>query len=63
MDTAEKTTDKDALLERITTGRPLDPDVYRRIRERGTKITAELRQKDGEMDIAVDLIREVRDES
>jgi hypothetical protein len=37
--------------------------VYRRIRERGTKITEELRQKYGEMDIAVDLIREVRDES
>ena len=63
MDITEKTTDKDALLEHITTGKPLDPDVYRRIREKGTKITDKLRNTYGEMDIAVDLIREVRDES
>jgi hypothetical protein len=63
MDTSEKTTDKDALLERITTGKPLDPEVYRRIREKGTRITEELRRAYGEMDIAVELIREVRDES
>ena len=62
MDTSEKTTDKDALLERITTGKPLDPEVYRRIREKGKSITEELRRTYGEMDIAVELIREVRDE-
>lgn len=63
MDTSEKTTDKDALLERITTGKPLDPEVYRRIREKGKSITDELRRTHGEMEIAVELIREVRDES
>ena len=63
MDTTEKTTEWDALLERITTGKPLDPDLYRRIRDEGTRITEELRRKYGEMEIAVDLIREIRDET
>ena len=63
MDTTEKTTDRGALLEHITTGKPLDPDVRRRILERGERISEELRQTYGEMDIAVDLIRETRDES
>jgi hypothetical protein len=63
METTEKTTDKDALLEHIITGKPLDPEVRRRIRERGERITEQLRQTYGVMDIAVDLIRETRDES
>ena len=63
MDTTEKTTDKDALLEHLTMGKPLNPDVRRRILERGERISEQLRQTYGEMDIAVDLIRETRDES
>lgn len=63
MDTIAKIADKDALLEHITTGKPLDPDVRRRILERGESISEELRQTYGEMDIAVDLIRETRDEA
>jgi hypothetical protein len=58
MGTTEKTTDKDALLEHITIGKPLDPEVRRRILERGERISEQLRQMYGEMDIAVDLIRE-----
>jgi hypothetical protein len=63
MNSTEKTTDKDALLEHIITGKPLDSEVYRRIRERGAQITEKLRKQYGEMDIAVELIREVRDET
>ena len=63
MDTTEKTTDKEALLEHLTTGKPLDPKVRRRILERGERISEQLRQTYGEMDIAVDLIRDTRDES
>jgi hypothetical protein len=51
-----------AILDRIMTGKPLDPETYRRIRQRGARITGELRRKYGEMNIAVDLIRETRDE-
>jgi hypothetical protein len=42
--------------------KPLDPEVYRRVRARAEKITAELRQKYGDMNLSADLIREVRDE-
>jgi hypothetical protein len=63
MDTTEKISDKDALLEHLTTGKPLDAEVRHRILERGERISEELRQTYGEMDIAVDLIREIRDES
>ena len=53
----------EALLERILHGKPLDPDVYRRIQERGDKITEEIREKFGTIEIAVDLIRGGRDEA
>jgi hypothetical protein len=56
-----KSTDASALLERLS-GKPLDPETYQRIRARQEAITAELRKQHGEMDIAVALIREVREE-
>ena len=61
MKTTEKTSDTIALLERLS-GKSLDPETYQRIRERQEAITAELRKQHGEMDIAVALIREVREE-
>ncbi|MBW3596174.1 MAG: hypothetical protein KY475_02745 [Planctomycetes bacterium] len=54
--------DAQAVLARLA-GRSLDPETYRRVRERAERITEELRQKHGEMDLAVDLVREVRDEA
>jgi hypothetical protein len=54
--------DEDAVNEHVLTGKPLDPDVYRRVRARAEKITEELRQKYGVLDIAADLVRETRDE-
>lgn len=62
MDTAEEFTDTQALLEHLA-GKPLDPETYQRIRERQEKITVDLRKKYGEMNIAVELIREGRDEA
>jgi hypothetical protein len=61
MKTPETTTDTKALLERLS-GKPLDPETYQRIRARQEAITAELRKQHGEMDIAVGLLREVREE-
>ena len=63
MNNTEKISDKEALLEHLTTGKPLDVETRRRILERGERISEELRQTYGEMNIAVDLIREIRDES
>jgi hypothetical protein len=63
MKNAVESADRSAILEHISVGKPLDPETYRRIRQRQEAITAELRKQGGEMNIAVELIREVRDES
>lgn len=55
--------DLDAVMQRLATGKPLDPAASRRIRERAERITEEIRRQHGELDIAVQLIRETRDEA
>jgi hypothetical protein len=55
-------TDDEALMQRVLHGKPLDPAVYRRIRQEGDRITEEIRRQHGTIEIAVDLIREIRDE-
>lgn len=54
--------DEAAVAEHLLTGKPLDPEIYRRVRARAEQITAELRQRYGDMNLAVDLIRDIRDE-
>jgi hypothetical protein len=54
--------DAQAVLEHAFYGKPLDPEVRRRVRERAEKLTEALRRQHGEMNVAVDLIRETRDE-
>ncbi len=53
--------DTDALLTHLTTGLPLDPEVARRIRERGDRIREQVFQEHGLLDIGVPAIRELRD--
>jgi hypothetical protein len=55
--------DEEQVHEHVLTGKPLDPEVYRRVRARAEKITADLRQKYGTMNRSGDLLREVRDEA
>lgn len=54
--------DGDAVIESLVTDQPLDEETRNRIRERGRRLTEEIRQKFGEMNVAVDLVRESRDE-
>ena len=54
--------DEQAVLDHAFYGIPLDPEVRRRVRERADRITEALRRTHGELNIAVDLIRETRDE-
>ena len=54
--------DEAAVTEHLLTSKPLDPEIYRRVRARAEQITAELRQRYGDMNLAVDLIRDIRDE-
>jgi hypothetical protein len=51
-----------AVLRHVAAGTPLDPVLDRRIEERSERLTEALRQRYGELDVAVDLIREIRDE-
>jgi hypothetical protein len=52
--------DTKAILDFLA-GKPLDPDVARRIRERGDRIRDEIFRKHGLLDIGVPAIRELRD--
>jgi len=51
----------EAILDRVR-GKPLDPVIYNRIREEGARITEEIRKKFGTRNIAVELVREARDQ-
>lgn len=54
--------DTEALMQRVLHGTPLPPDVDQRIRDQGDALTEEMRREYGTVEIAVDLIREIRDE-
>jgi hypothetical protein len=53
--------DGDAVIESIMTGKPLNPEIAKRIQERGDRIREQIFQKHGYLDIAVAYIRELRD--
>ena len=50
-----------AVIKHLMDKTPLDPELRRRIRERGDRVTERLRQDGVEIDV-VQLLREVRDE-
>ena len=64
MTTIETTTDPDtdAIIEMLTTGKPIPTEIRDRLRAQARRITEELRKEFGEMEIAAQLIRESRDE-
>jgi hypothetical protein len=54
--------DTQAILNHLTAGAPLPPEVARRVRERAAAITEEIRRRHGVLDIGVPAIRALRDE-
>lgn len=54
--------DLTVVMEHVTSGIPLDPAVARRVQERGEKIRQEVFAQNDPLNVAVDLIREGRDE-
>jgi hypothetical protein len=54
--------DTEAIIQSLITGKPLPAEIRNRLREEGRKLTQEIRDKIGETNMAVDLIREIRDE-
>ena len=53
--------DAQAVIASLMTGKPFDPEVFRRVREEAEKITERLRREYGELDIGVPAVRELRD--
>ena len=58
---ADLEADTKAMMESLTTGKPLDPEIRRRIRERGELIRQKIFAEHGVLDIGVPAIRELRD--
>jgi hypothetical protein len=54
--------DLEAICKAIVEKKPIDPAVSARVEERGKKARAELLRTHGITNIAVDLVREARDE-
>ena len=54
--------DVKAVMDSLTSGKPLDPEVVRRVRARSEAITAATFAKHGLLDIGVPAIRELRGE-
>lgn len=54
--------DVEMLFKSIAAGQPVDPDLAKRIRTRSEQLREELRKEHGILDVAADLIREIRDE-
>jgi hypothetical protein len=54
--------DMQAVADAVAAGRPVPPDVARRVRARSEKIQEELLRQYGVREIAVDLIRQGREE-
>ncbi len=59
---AETLADLEAVAAAVAAGRKPDPELARRVRERARQSTEAVRRRCGELDIAVDLIRQARDE-
>ena len=53
--------DTRAILEKLATGKPLDPETYQRIREGADRIRDEVYRRHGLLDIGVPAIRELRE--
>ena len=54
--------DLQAVIDHVTSGKPLDPEVARRVSERSRAVQDDLLRRFGIREIAVDLIRQGRDE-
>ena len=54
--------DAEAVSAAAAAGRPVDPEVAKRVRERSERIQQQLLARFGVRDIAVDLIRQGREE-
>jgi hypothetical protein len=59
---ADTLADLEAVAAAVAAGRKPDPELARRVRERARQSTEAIRQRSGESNLAVELIRQTRDE-
>ena len=59
---AETLADLEAVAAAVAAGRKPDPELARRVRERAVQSTAAIRRRCGELNVALDLVRQTRDE-
>ena len=55
--------DLEAVAAAVASGRKPDPELARRVRARARRATEAIRQRCGELNVAVDLIRQTRDDA
>lgn len=60
---AEVLADLEAMAAAVAAGEPPDPELLRRVRERGERMRQEVYEKHGLLDIGVPAIRELREGS
>ena len=53
--------DLDAVAAAVAAGKKPDPELARRVRERARKATEDIRRRCGELNVAVELVRQTRD--
>jgi hypothetical protein len=59
---ADTLADLEAVAAAVAAGRKPDPELAQRVRERARRSTEAIRQRVGELNLAVELIRQTRDE-
>lgn len=59
----EASSDLEAVLHHLVAGTPMQAELSLRVRARSERMTEELRRRYGQFNVAVDLVREVRDEA
>ena len=59
---AEVMADLQAVSDAVAAGKAVDPEIARRVRERSRKAQDELLRRYGVREIAVELVREIRDD-
>ena len=57
----ETVTDLEVMCQALAEGKPVDPAVRKRLKERGKKTRQAIFERQGVLNVAVDLIREVRE--
>lgn len=60
---ADPSADAEAVIASALSGRPLDPEVMKRVTERSKALREDSARRHGVREIAVNLIREIRDEA